>query len=133
MAAGVDSNWSCWSDGSFTHVGQLIGGDVLGLWLLASSLLSNWGLFSAELFEDSFQLLGRPRPEPLTSPRPHAPRFDPRSMHLCDAGMAEAGLAPRVFGRRLAGSGVPLPALSLQLLLIVLLVSLDFSAILAIT
>ena len=58
--------------------------------VLLSATLGNWGLFSAELLEDSYQLLG----------------------------MAEAGLAPKVFAERHSKLRTPINAILLQLLII---------------
>ena len=101
VGAAADPEWSCWKDGSLAYVARLIGGPVLGGWVLVSALVSNWGLFSAELLGDSYQLLG----------------------------MAHVGLAPRVFGRRSRRFGTPLNAIMLQLFINAMLVGLDFDAI----
>ena len=94
--AATDPDWRCWREGSLAHVAHLISGPWLGWWVLASTAVANWGLFSAELIEDSFQLQG----------------------------MAEVGIAPRVFRHRLSLTGAPIVAIALQLLIISLLVSL---------
>ena len=103
LTAGVlaDEEWAHWKDGSLTHVAQLVGGRWLGGWVLASSALSNWGLFSSELLEDSFQLLG----------------------------MAEAGLAPRFFAVRHPRLGTPLLAILFQLVILSALIGFDFESI----
>ena len=97
----ADEEWAHWKDGSLTHVAQLVGGRWLGGWVLASSALSNWGLFSSELLEDSFQLLG----------------------------MAEAGLAPRFFAARHPRLGTPLLAILFQLVILSTLIGFDFESI----
>ena len=42
------------TDGSFPQVAKLVGGDVLGFFMLASAWLGCCALFIAEVFEDSF-------------------------------------------------------------------------------
>lgn len=66
--------------------------------------MSNWGLFAAELLEDSYQLLG----------------------------MAEMGLAPPFFATRSGCTGTPIRVILFQYLLLALLISLDFDSILCI-
>jgi len=105
VGAGVDgSEWPCWHDGSLSHVARLIGGKLLGGWVLLSAVVSNWGLFASELLEDSFQLLG----------------------------MAQVGLAPSFFGRRSKAFQTPVNAILLQALIIAMLVGLDFDLIMAV-
>ena len=104
LAAGADPGWSCWEDGSLSTAAYRIGGTWLGGSVLVSSCLGNWGLFSSELLEDTYQLLG----------------------------MAESGLAPRWFSERHARTGTPTRAILFQLLIIALLVGLDFSSIMCI-
>lgn len=58
IAAGADAQWDTWRDGSLAAVGRRIGGEWLGVWIMASSCLSNWGLYASEVLEDSYQLLG---------------------------------------------------------------------------
>ena len=132
VASGADPNWDTWRDGSLSAVARRIGGDWLGVWVMASSAVSNWvsaaecvepwlslcalqwaylssrfspqGLFASEVLEDSYQLLG----------------------------MAEAGLAPRCFAKRHATLGTPVRALMLQVSVIALLAGLDFSVIMCV-
>jgi amino acid transporter len=104
IGAAVDKDWHSWTDGSLTHVAQLIGGNWLGLWVLLSTLIGTWGQFGAELFEDSYQLLG----------------------------MAEVGLIPRFFSIRWSLTGTPIAAMMLQVLVICVMVGLNFNAILVI-
>ena len=73
----------------------------LSLWVLVSSLCSNWGLFASTLLEDSYQLLG----------------------------MAEAGLAPKLFKKRHPRLGTPVRAILLQVVIVGVLAGLDFSVI----
>jgi amino acid transporter len=61
-----------WEDGYFADVALAIGGSVLRWWIEAAALLSNMGLFEAEMSSDSFQLLG----------------------------MGEMGMLPKVFAKR---------------------------------
>ena len=63
--------WSEWKEGSFSKIGRSIGGEFLVSLILIGSIGSNIGMFMTELFVDSFQLVG----------------------------MAEIGLAPKVFAR----------------------------------
>ena len=103
-ASMVDPSWPCWREGSLAAVAQLLGGPWLGGWLLLAVALGNWGLYASELLEDSYQLLG----------------------------MAEVGMAPRVFAKRHARLGTPINAILIQLVAISLLVGLNFDAILAV-
>jgi len=90
--------------GSLAAAARRIGGEWLGIWVMVSSTLSNWGLFASELLEDSFQLLG----------------------------MAEAGLAPRYFGQRHPRFGTPVRAIVVQVIVIGLLAGLDFDVIMCV-
>jgi len=104
VASGADPSWNTWSDGSLAAAARRIGGEWLGIWVMVSSTLSNWGLFASELLEDSFQLLG----------------------------MAEAGLAPRYFGQRHPRFGTPVRAIVVQVIVIGLLAGLDFDVIMCV-
>lgn len=64
-------HWTTWEDGSFSSIAQSIGGNFLLNWVVVATFASNVGMFVAELFVDSFQLLG----------------------------MAECGLAPKVLSK----------------------------------
>lgn len=68
----LKSDDSKWEDGYFADVGLAIGGSFLKWWIEAAALLSNMGLFEAEMSSDSFQLLG----------------------------MGETGMLPKVFAKR---------------------------------
>lgn len=105
-AAGCDDagDWREWKDGSFAQIGQGIGGQWLGVLIIVSSALGNWGLFASELLEDSYQLLG----------------------------MAEAGMAPRFFGRRHPHFHTPVNAILFQFGIIAVLIGFDFNTILTI-
>ena len=104
VGAAVDPEWRCWKEGSLAHVGHLVGGEWLGVWLLISTAFANWGLYSSELLEDSFQLQG----------------------------IAEAGLAPKIFAYRMPSTGAPAAAIALQVVLVALLTALDFDAIICV-
>ena len=104
VSAGADPGWDCWTEGSLSTVALLVGGNWLGFWVMCTSAMSNWGLFASELLEDSYQLLG----------------------------MAEMGLAPKIFARRCACTDTPLNAIAVQFVMIGLLISLDFNQILCI-
>jgi len=65
-------HWATWKEGSFHEIGAVIGGKALAGLLGVSSALSLLAMYCAEMFIDSFLLLG----------------------------MAEQGLAPRVFAKR---------------------------------
>lgn len=104
IGAAVDKDWHCWTSGSLPHVAQIIGGNWLGLWVLMSSLLSNWAMYGAELFEDSYQLLG----------------------------MSEAGLIPKFFAGRSSMTGTPVNAILFQVVIIFVMLGLDFSQVLVI-
>ena len=102
--AGADPGWRCWTDGSLTSVALRVGGSWLGVWVVATSALSTWGLFASELLEDSFQLVG----------------------------MAEMGLAPKLFATRNRFTGTPINCILLQFVIIGALVSLDFQQIMCV-
>ena len=104
VGAAVDPEWHCWKEGVIPHLAQMVGGPWLGAWVLSTTALANWGLFSAELLEDSFQLQG----------------------------IAAVGLAPHLFSYRLPGSGAPITAIIVQVILVAILISFDFSAILSV-
>lgn len=75
----VKADDSQWEDGYFADVGLAIGGSFLKWWIEVAALLSNMGLFEAEMSSDSFQLLG----------------------------MGEQGMLPKVFAKR-SKHGTPL-------------------------
>ena len=104
FGAAVDADWAAWQPGSLTHVAMVVGGTWLGVWMSVSALLSTWGMYASGLFCCSFQLLG----------------------------MAEIGIAPRLFARRHRCTGTPLHSIALQLLLVACLITLDFLTILAV-
>jgi len=104
IGAAVDPDWRCWASGSLPHVAQLISGNWLGFWVLVSSLVSSGVMYGAELFEDSYQMLG----------------------------MSEAGLLPKFFAGRLGHTGTPINAIAFQVVIIAIMIGFDFSAILVI-
>jgi len=104
VAAAADPRWVHWEDGSLGAAARRIGGEWLGVWVIISSCMSNWGLVASELLEDSYQLLG----------------------------MAEVGLAPRCFAVRQSRLGTPVRAILLQVAIVACLVSLDFDVIMCV-
>lgn len=104
VGALVDPYWHCWTDGSLTHVATVVGGKWLGYFVLLSSFFSNWGMFTSEFFESTYQLLGN----------------------------AESGLLPDFFSGRSTYTGAPLNAAIFMTVIICVLVGMDFSALLAI-
>jgi amino acid transporter len=105
VAAGVDKPpWWSWESGSFAVIADRVGGHWLGAWVLVASVAGCLGLYVSEMFTDSWQLLG----------------------------MAECGLAPRIFARRHPRYGTPVNAVLLSLAIILLLVFLEFDAILTV-
>ena len=105
VAAGNDRFWRCWEEGSINAVMAQLCGPWLGVWAVLSSAVGNCGMFSAEFLEDTHQL----------------------------EGMACVGLAPRIFQERSARFGTPVNAMLFQLVFLVLLVGLDFRAIMCAT
>jgi amino acid transporter len=97
-------DWRLWKDGSFASIAQGVGGEWLGVLIVSSAALGNWGLFASELLEDSYQLLG----------------------------MAEAGLAPRMFSRRHPKFHTPVSAILFQFTIICVLIGFDFNTILTV-
>jgi amino acid transporter len=104
VAAGNDRFWRCWEEGSINAAMAQLCGPWLGVWAVLSSLVGNCGMFSAEFLEDTHQL----------------------------EGMACVGLAPRIFQERSARFGTPVNAMLFQLFFLVLLVGLDFRAIMCV-
>ena len=134
VAAGNDRFWRCWEEGSINAVMAQLCGPWLGAWAVLSSAVrctglnpctrsislprscvaeaciletgqvGNCGMFSAEFLEDTHQL----------------------------EGMACVGLAPEVFQVRSKRFGTPMNAMLFQLVFLVLLVGLDFRAIMCV-
>jgi len=51
-------HWTTWEEGSFSSIAKDIGGEVLSNWIVLATFCSNAGMYIAELFCDSFQILG---------------------------------------------------------------------------
>lgn len=51
-------NWTTWDDGSFSSIASALGGTFLSTWIMLASFASNAGMYIAELFCDSFQIMG---------------------------------------------------------------------------
>jgi amino acid transporter len=109
--AAVDvPHWASWKEGDFSLIAQQQVGQWMCSWVIVSSAAANTGMYTAEVFEDSWQLCG----------------------------MARKGLMPKVFARRHGGGGggeggVPLVAIAFALLIICSLLALEFDAIVCIT
>jgi len=97
-------DWHCWDEGWFSVIGQQQVGQGMALWIIIVSFAANAGMYTAEVFEDSWQLCG----------------------------MARTGLMPSIFAAR-HESGAPYLAIIFALCVISALVALDFNAIVVIT
>ncbi|TYZ61423.1 hypothetical protein PybrP1_005437 [[Pythium] brassicae (nom. inval.)] len=53
-----EPHWTTWEDGSFASISEAIGGSFLSNWIVFATFCSNAGMYIAELFVDSFQILG---------------------------------------------------------------------------
>ena len=105
VAASADEpKWEYWENGWFSVIATKQGGVWLGAWIVFASFLGNFGMYVAELFEDSWQLCG----------------------------MADAGLAPQMFSRRHGKYGSPWVSIAFTVAIIAALVAFDFSTILVI-
>jgi len=106
LASINEPDWVTWQEGSFSKIAQIQVGQWMAVWIVLSSFASNTGMYTAEVFEDSWQLCG----------------------------MARTGLMPRVLGNRWNGdTGPPHTALALALVVIIILVGFDFEEIVYIT
>ncbi|OQR94657.1 Amino Acid-Polyamine-Organocation (APC) Family [Achlya hypogyna] len=94
-----------WTDGSYPAIGAALGGAWLASWIAVSNTASSFGLYMAETTANGYRL----------------------------AGMAELGLAPRVFARREGPSATPRRAILCILGISVAMCLVDFSTILGIT
>ncbi|EFJ04485.1 hypothetical protein SELMODRAFT_138613 [Selaginella moellendorffii] len=92
-----------WADGYFAHIALKIGGGWLKWWVELAALLSNAGMFEAEMSSDSFQLLG----------------------------MAERGILPAAFARR-SRYGTPVLGILFSATGVILLSWLNFQEIIEI-
>lgn len=95
--------WTVWKDGSILRVAGESMGSYMGAWLLLASLAGNAGMFMAELFEDSYQL----------------------------EGVANFGLVPKALGWRHPRYNTPWVAIAFQVILIILITTMEFTEILA--
>lgn len=99
---------SLWSEGSFLYIGGCIGGFPLYLMLIISGVCSAIGMFTTELFVDSYLLLG----------------------------MSEQQLVPQFFQKRtqIFGSDSPYVAITVNLAIMLLLIKfLNFELLLEVT
>ncbi|KAF4319430.1 hypothetical protein BBO99_00002106 [Phytophthora kernoviae] len=94
-------HWTTWEEGSFSSIAKNIGGEFLSNWVVLATFCSNAGMYIAELFCDSFQLLG----------------------------MAECGLAPAVFKARNKRFNTPHNSVYASLIIILVLIQFDFDVI----
>ncbi|KAI9987722.1 hypothetical protein PInf_023766 [Phytophthora infestans] len=92
-------NWTTWDDGSFSSIASAIGSTVLSTWIMLASFGSNAGMYIAELFCESFQIMG----------------------------MAQNELAPAIFKARNKRFNTPHNAVFASLIVILILIELDFS------
>eukprot|EP00467_Chlorarachnion_reptans_P018606 CAMPEP_0114516692 /NCGR_PEP_ID=MMETSP0109-20121206/17469_1 /TAXON_ID=29199 /ORGANISM="Chlorarachnion reptans, Strain CCCM449" /LENGTH=634 /DNA_ID=CAMNT_0001697109 /DNA_START=114 /DNA_END=2018 /DNA_ORIENTATION=+ len=96
--------WQTWTEGSFTKIAQ----EQVGLWLgfvvLISGAVGNFGMHVAELFEDTWQLNG----------------------------MANCGLAPKIFGYKHPTYKTPITAIAFEVVLMCIAVGLPFKRLLMI-
>lgn len=102
VAAGLDPQhhpWYDWSDGSFPNLVVDKMGATMTFSLLVASIFGNFGLYLSEFTEDSYLLQG----------------------------VAEIGLVPRAFGRRLHSTGAPCVANLFQFIIVSVLCVFDFS------
>ncbi|KAF1332227.1 Serine/threonine exchanger stet, partial [Globisporangium splendens] len=98
-------HWTSWEEGSLSGVSQAIGGDFLANWIVFATFCSNTGMYIAELFCDSFQILG----------------------------MAECGLAPKFLQNRNKRFDTPHNAIFASLVIILFLIKFEFEDILGMT
>lgn len=103
VASGA-SSWREWEEGSLTTIAEKQAGPLLAICIGIACFVGNFGQYSAELFEDSWQI----------------------------AGMADRGLVPRWLGLRSSQFGTPVFAIVMQMALMSILISFDFLSILAV-
>jgi len=99
LTAANKPEWICWDEGWFSVIALHEVGKWMAIWIVLASFAGNAGMYSAEIFEDSWQLCG----------------------------MARAGLMPQVFGKRYNGNGTPYVAIWFGLGVIAALIALDFN------
>ena len=100
-----DPAWWKWSENSLADVSKSVGGEFLQSWVFFSGVCSYAGMFTTELFVDSFQLFG----------------------------MANHGLAPRLFAARSSKFDTPHTAICASVVIMLFLVSFEFEDILLAT
>lgn len=100
-----EPHWTSWEDGSFSSISDAIGGKFLSNWIVFATFCSNTGMYIAELFVDSFQILG----------------------------MAECGLAPSFLKSRNKRFDTPHNAVLASLVIILFLIKFEFEEILGMT
>ncbi|POM69912.1 Hypothetical protein PHPALM_13759, partial [Phytophthora palmivora] len=98
-------HWTTWEEGSFSSIAEGIGGSFLSNWVVLATFCSNAGMYIAELFCDSFQILG----------------------------MAECGLAPAFLAARNKRFNTPHNAVFASLVIILVLIKFEFDEILGMT
>ncbi|KAG1704171.1 hypothetical protein DVH05_006180 [Phytophthora capsici] len=98
-------NWTTWDDGSFSSIASAIGGTFLSTWIMVASFASNAGMYIAELFNDSFQIMG----------------------------MAQNDLAPAFLKTRNKRFNTPHNAVYASLVVILVLIKFDFNDIVNMT
>ncbi|KAG6609384.1 Serine/threonine exchanger SteT [Phytophthora cinnamomi] len=98
-------HWTTWEEGSFSGIAEDIGGGFLSNWVVLATFCSNAGMYIAELFCDSFQILG----------------------------MAECGLAPAFLKARNKRFNTPHNAVFASLVIILVLIKFEFDEILGMT
>ncbi|KAG1704172.1 hypothetical protein DVH05_006181 [Phytophthora capsici] len=98
-------HWTTWEDGSFSSIASELGGDFLSTWIMLASFGSNAGMYIAELFCDSFQIMG----------------------------MAQCGLAPAFLKARNKRFNTPHNAVFASMGVIFVLIKFDFSDIVNMT
>ena len=103
VAAGADSQWPSWRDGSLTVVGGRLGGAWLSLAVMASSLLSNWVRLATK--DAPLSRTARAAPllqrwlAPVPPPPPWAPRCPPPPGHpAAPRPMGTPGCPPPLLG-----------------------------------
>jgi len=95
--------WQCWDEGWFSVIAEESVGQWMAIWIVVTSFVGNAGMYTAEVFEDSWQLCG----------------------------MARQGLMPSIFARK--HGDTPTVAILFSLLIIATLLALGFNEIVCIT
>ncbi|OQR98296.1 Amino Acid-Polyamine-Organocation (APC) Family [Thraustotheca clavata] len=97
--------WQTWDDEAFSTLAQNLGGDFLLALITIATVASNWGQYSSQMFVVSYQLTG----------------------------MAESGLAPKIFLKRAERTDVPYMSVALSILVIIILVGFEFDVVVNMT